>query len=58
MVMAVGISQYNVALMHVINHAFLERALFFKNLRKFHCMLEGPKTSSTKDLNFYLVIMV
>lgn len=30
MVMAVGLSQYDVALMHVVNHAFFEES----NLRK------------------------
>jgi NADH-ubiquinone oxidoreductase chain 5 len=28
MVMAVGLSQYNVALMHVVNHAFFKALLF------------------------------
>jgi NADH-ubiquinone oxidoreductase chain 5 len=28
MVMAVGLSQYNVALFHVINHAFFKALLF------------------------------
>ena len=29
MVMAVGLSQYNVALMHVVNHAFLREPIHF-----------------------------
>jgi len=32
MVMAVGLSQYNVALMHVINHAFFVRGPYKSNL--------------------------
>jgi formate hydrogenlyase subunit 3/multisubunit Na+/H+ antiporter MnhD subunit len=48
MVMAVGISQYNVALMHVVNHAFLLESLMrVISFRKLYYMLETPKDLNT-----------
>lgn len=29
MVMAIGLSQYNVALFHTVNHAFFKRAIIY-----------------------------
>jgi len=48
MVMAVGLSQHNVALMHVVNHAFFIREPYESNLiRKLYYLLETPKDLNT-----------
>src|SRR6202030_3347087 len=54
MVMAVGLSQYNVALMHVVNHAFFKALLFLGAGAVIHCFADQQDVRRMGELLKFL----